>query len=231
MKNIIVFIVLLAFLGCTGQKEQAKVSGTSAKDVSAKAVDKVRFEPIDPARTDVDPNKIDYEVFNIGEAHIGNVKRYTYNVVVTQRLTKVDFEKIAQTVYEKAKKDTPFNALAVGFYDYPEFLREGYRLGWAEFAPNGKWADAMTVKTGNYSSIKMTSHLETPNWDNAITYQEAIILTEFYKLASELSKNAKTGEELNEAEQKATDAITKKYQISPEAFDEIFFRSIGIMPW
>jgi hypothetical protein len=94
------------------------------------------YEPIDPSRTDIDTLKPYADVASIEEAHFGNTKRYTYNVVIYQRVNKEILEVMARNVYEQAKTKTPFNALKVGFYDYPQFIGSGDRFGYVDFVPN-----------------------------------------------------------------------------------------------
>jgi hypothetical protein len=144
------------------------------------------LEPIDPARTDIDPSMIKYDVVSVEPAHIGIIKRYACRVIVYQRLSKAQLAQIADTIYQYAQKEMPFNALAVRFYDYPQF--DSVRLGYVNYAPNGIWQDAGTVKTGDYSKIKMIDHLFEPDWTNAFTEQEAIIYGDYMALERQYSE-------------------------------------------
>jgi hypothetical protein len=181
----------------------------------------VIYELIDPSRTDIDTSKPYADVVSIDEAHLGNTKRYTYNVVIYQRLNRETLEIIAQNVYEQAKTKTPFNALAVGFYDYQQFIGSGYRFGYVEFVPNGKWEDAATIKTGDYSKISMNNHLREPKWEYAITGNEAEIISVFFDISDRLSANATTGEELDTAEKVAINETAQRYGITHEELDDL----------
>ena len=187
--------------------ETATVEAIAPKEAPA-------YEPIDPSRTDIDTSKPYASVISIGEAHIGNTKRYTYNVIIYQRVNKEILESIAQTVYEQAKKETPFNALSVGFYDYPQFIGSGVRFGYVEFAPNGIWADAQTIKTGDYTNMQMNDHLREPNWEYALTKNDAEIISVFFETADKLSENANTGQELEDAENAAMNYTAQRYGIT-----------------
>jgi hypothetical protein len=191
-------------LGIIGSKkdpsqrgQQAEQSETVAESVQAQEPEPQQpetvesepkpalLEPIDPARTDIDPNVIKYDIAALDPGHIGVIKRYTYRVVVYQRLNKVQLALIADTIYRHAQKETPFNALKIIFHDYPQISA---RLGYVDYAPNGKWVDAGTVKTGNYSKMKMIDHLFEPDWSKAITEQEVNIYTDYTALERQYSE-------------------------------------------
>jgi hypothetical protein len=181
-----------------------------------------RYEPIDPSRTDIDTSKPYANVASIEESHIGNTKRYTYNVVIYQRVNKEILELIARNVYEQAKTETPFNALSIGFYDYPQFIGSGNRFGYVEFAPNGIWGEATTIKTGDYTKMKMSNHLREPKWEYALTANDAEIISVFYETANRLSENANTGQEVEDAENAAMNYTAQRYGITNEELDGIF---------
>jgi hypothetical protein len=210
---VIAFILLAIFLPEQPSKTERKQH--------------VVYEPIDPSRTDIDTSKPYADVVNIDEAHFANAKRYTYNVVIYQRLNKETLEIIARNVYEQAKTKTPFNALAVGFYDYPQFIGKGYRFGYVEFVPNGKWADATTIKTGDYTKMSMNNHLREPNWENALTEKEAEIIRAYLDLDDELSMNANSGQELEDAETAATAEIAQRYNMTPEELNSLYMKYFG----
>jgi hypothetical protein len=212
MKKIWIILALLIFAISCSKKDAAPASLAN-------------YEPIDPARTDLDPSEIYADIARIDEAHIGLAKRFTYNVVISQRLDMAALEEIALVMYEKAQKETPFNALAVGFYDYASLIGWGYRLGYMEFTPNGKWEDAINIKTGDYSSMRMVSHLFEPNWENSLTAQEAGIVSDFYK-------ELEGSDDTPESEDAAIITIAKKYSLTPEAVDKIFMKyAMGYKPY
>jgi hypothetical protein len=181
------------------------------------------YEPIDPSRTDIDTSKPYADVISIDEAHFGNAKRYTYNVVIYQRLNRETLEAMAKNVYEQAKTKTPFNALAVGFYDYPQFIGRGYRFGYVEFAPNGKWADATTIKTGDYTKMSMNNHLREPRWENAIMENEVEIINAFFDMCSKLEEAANVNNDLDliAIDEIAINETAQKYSMTYEDVDSL----------
>jgi hypothetical protein len=209
----IIFSISIFTFACAGKKPEMV---------------KVNYEPIDRARTDIDPAELKAHIEQIDEHHIGPTKRYTYHVIIFQRIDKAMFEEIAMYMYEKAQAETPFNALSVVFYDYPQFIGMGSRLGYVNFAPDGVWGKANTVKTGDYSSMLMEDRLIEPQWEYALTVREAEILGDFFKLSDELSENADTGDELSVAEETAIQAVVQKYSITHEDFNDIFIKYLAI---
>ncbi len=169
-------------------------------------------------------DNLQYTIVRIDNSPQGKARRFTYHIVINQGTTKKEMEQIALKVLEQAKKENPFNALAVGFYDYPKLAGYGFRFGRVEFAPNGKWSDAATVKTGEYGKMSMVNYLREPDWDNALTKEEATIYVKHNKLLNSLLNKANTMEDIEKAEKEADQSIIKKYKITQEELDNIYSR-------
>ena len=165
---------------------------------------------------------LQYTIVRVENSLQGKARRFTYHVVIGPGTTKKEMEQISLRILHQAKTDNPFNALAVGFYDYSVLLGHGFRFGRVEFAPNGKWTEANTVKTGDYSKLKMVNYLKEPDWDNALTKKEAIIYAKHNKILNSLLKNANTLEDIEKAELEAEQAILKKYKITQEDLKNIY---------
>jgi hypothetical protein len=186
----VVLFILGGILQITGYQPPAK-AGEQAGDTAGPQKDvgsepkPALLEPIDPARTDIDPSVIKYDIVALEPGHIGVIKRYAYRVVVYQRLSKAQLALIADAIYRYAQKETPFNAVKIIFHDYPQISA---RLGYVDYAPNGKWGDAGTVKTGDYSKMKMIDHLFEPDWSKAVTEREANIYADYITLERQYSE-------------------------------------------
>jgi len=154
----------------------------------------------------------------------GSARRFTYHVLINPGTTKNDMEQIALKVLAQAQKENPFNALAVGFNDHAALTGHGFRFGRVEFAPNGRWADAGTVRTGDYSTLRMTNLLREPDWDNAFTKREAKIYARYNRTLNSLLRNVNTQEDHHQAEITATQRTLKKYRITQQELDNIFQR-------
>jgi hypothetical protein len=176
----------------------------------------VTYELIDPAQTGIDEHDIIYMVVSRDPAHIGVIKRFALRVVIYQRLTKAQLIRLATALYREAQDITPFNALGIYFYDYPQFIDDGTRLGYVQYAPNGRWVDAGTVQTGDYSTMQMIDHLFEPDWTNAFTEQEANICNDFFELEHKYQEATTTGDEAVQANERAQEEIARKYGIKKE---------------
>ncbi|MFY9113454.1 MAG: hypothetical protein WAR22_09370 [Desulfomonilia bacterium] len=116
-----------------------------------------------------------YSVYDVEDVSLDSVKRYKYHVVVPQYASVEQLEEIADHVFDEAKLQTPFNALNICFNDYPEYIGYGCTLGVVEYAPNGDWAAAMDVRTGDYSIMLKTSELKELDWSKRLTPEEVKI--------------------------------------------------------
>ena len=174
--------------------------------------------------TNIYAKDLQYTIIGVDNSPQGKARRFTYHVVINPGTTKKDMEQISLRVLELAKSENAFNALAVGFYDYSVLLRHGFRFGRVEFAPNGKWTDAATVKIGDYSQLKMVNYLKEPDWENALTKKEATIYAKHNKLLNSLLQNTNSQEDIEKAEKEANQAIIKKYKITKEELDNIYSR-------
>jgi hypothetical protein len=57
----------------------------------------------------------------------------------------------------------------------------------------------MTIKTGDYTKIKMNNRLKEPDWEYALTENEAAIISAFLDVNDELSTSANSEQELYDA--------------------------------
>jgi hypothetical protein len=174
------------------------------------------YELIDPAQTGIDEHDIIYMVVSRDPAHIGVIKRFALRVVIYQRLTKAQLMRLAEALYREAQEVTPFNAIGIYFYDYPQFIDDGTRLGSVQYAPNGRWTDAGTVQTGDYSTMKVIDHLFEPDWTNALTELEANICNDFFELEHNYQEATTTGDEAVQANERAQEEIARKYGVKKE---------------
>jgi hypothetical protein len=117
--GIAVFFAAIGILGVilqiTGYQPPAKAKPVqdALTEAPARQPDPALLEPIDPARTDINPGVIKYDVASVEPGHIGIIQRYTCRIVVYQRLSKVQLALIADTIYQYAQKEMPFNALEI----------------------------------------------------------------------------------------------------------------------
>ena len=151
----------------------------------------------------------EYKIAKVEELHFSNVKRFAYEVVVKEQTGVDDIKLIAEEVLKKAKKDTPFNALSIGFYDYEEYIGHGYSLGKTEFAPQGDWSKADTVKTADYAKMQFNWDFTEKDWDKRLTQDEVVIWKAWKDTYYSKDNN-------NANEDDVTKAIADQFKISAE---------------
>lgn len=107
-----------------------------------------------------------------------NIVRYGFNVVVHEQVSTEELKAISKEIValEKGYSDiNAFNAISINFYDYEEFtsgISSIPPLGVVEYAPNGEWSEADTVKAGDYESMEYSWKLKEKDWDNQLTEEE-----------------------------------------------------------
>ena len=103
----------------------------------------------------------EYKIHRVKEANFGRAKRLVYRIEVPDVYSESQGRIIAKHIVEsKHMKNDPVNAVGFLFY-FPVADPNGRADGSIDWAPNGKWADAMTVQTGEYSNFQF----ETQFWN------------------------------------------------------------------
>ncbi len=154
--------------------------------------------------------QLDYQIAKIEDVSYAGVVRLQYRIRVSEKLTEAELRDICNIVIAQQKKVRPHNAITFFFYLPGSDTDRHFTAGQADWAPNGKWEDAGTVKTGDYSRhqllVKVGSALgQVP---------EAEVVT-----SMPVSKRMKIFHDLVEAQdkgvgdEKAYDVIAKKYGI------------------
>lgn len=104
-----------------------------------------------------------YTVNSVDDTSVGSTVRKTLNIVVTDtEYTLDDLYNIAEKEIKSYINSTKINAITAGFYNSADHIGKGYDMGRVEYVPNGNFADAVKVKTGDYSSFKFVNYLSEP---------------------------------------------------------------------
>ena len=127
-----------------------------------------------------------YRIAKVEDVSFATAVRLSYRVVVDHMLTESQLRLVCQDLI--AKQTVPVNALSFLFY-LPDTDTNGvYTAGKADWAPNGVWADADKVQTGDYSHHKLVvsvgSALGPTAEPASSTIPEAIRRKIFYDLVS-----------------------------------------------
>jgi hypothetical protein len=94
-----------------------------------------------------------YRVAATEDLNLATAVRVQYRILVDQKLSLDQLALICQDVI--ARVTQPVNAISFMFY-LPDTDTNGpYTAGTAAWAPNGVWADAVKVRTGDYSHHKL----------------------------------------------------------------------------
>ncbi|OCL28631.1 hypothetical protein U472_00295 [Orenia metallireducens] len=132
---------------------------------------------------------ISYSINGIGDYSFSTAKRYSVDVVVNEPVGSKELETISKIVAQKVKEEHDFNALIIGFYDYPEYINNGYTLGKATLAPEGDWSKADTVDTGQYNKMKFNYEFRDKDWANQLTKQEVRVWSAWKRLYKKVAEN------------------------------------------
>lgn len=177
---------------------------------------------------DSDENQIElpqYDIYSQEDLSINGVIRYQYNVVVLEQVSVEQLKDIAHEVVEDAKQKNEFNAVVIGFYDYPEYVGYGFTLGKVTYAPECDWAKADTVTSGQYSNMDYDYELLSKNWDKQLTVDEIAIYSAWNKLYDEKAVLLVDGLEIVN-EDIVDQEIADEFDITTEDINEIMLKSI-----
>jgi len=173
---------------------------------------------------EMDITNYDYEVAEKNEYPTGAAKRYSWDIVINEPLTKKQLEELAMIITDEAKEDLSFNALTLGFYDYKEYIGTGYTLGSATFAPKGDWSEANTVRIGDYDSMEFNFELKEKDWNLKLSDSEVEIFKARKDLYMSYSENVKPGELPDET--LVNKEISEKFGITEEKVNEIMKKQL-----
>lgn len=165
---------------------------------------------------------VDYFIADKEDISMADATRYNWNIVINDPVTPEQMKFVSKEIIESAKQDYKFNALTLMFYDYEEYIGDGYTLGKTTYAPDGEWAKASTVNPGNYNSMEYVFELKNKNWDIKLTQKEVEIWSEIQKKYAIAYENADANEIVDEDEihQKVAD----KFNMSKERVSDIHIK-------
>lgn len=165
---------------------------------------------------------IDYFIADKEDISMADTTRYNWNVVIKDPVTPEQMRFVSKEIIESAKQNFDFNALTLMFYDYEEYIGHGYTLGKTIFAPDGEWAKANTVNTGNYDSMEYVFELRNKNWNIQLTQKEVEIWSEIQKEYDIAYENTAATEIVDE--DKIHQKVADTFNISKEKVSEIHFK-------
>lgn len=129
----------------------------SPKPTAAPATATATAEPetTTPEPATATPAPITYEIAERGPVNIGPCIRIDYRVRVSGPLTEPQLRRIAQEIIDDETSQNDVNAIGFFFYLPGTDTSSFYTAGKADWAPNGVWAEACDVETGDYSAHEL----------------------------------------------------------------------------
>jgi hypothetical protein len=95
---------------------------------------------------------------------------------------------VARTVARELREaGSHYQALSVGFYDYPEYVGFGYVMGSWDHAPYGDWSQAAEATLGEYDIFEETSNLRSKDWSQRPTPEQVDIWFEWEQALAGMS--------------------------------------------
>lgn len=125
--------------------------------------------------------QIDYQIVEINDISVGATKRMRYTLQVSNTPSREGLIRLARIIVEaKHMNGNPVNAVTI--FVYPDFVPpEGIVDATVIWAPNGVWADADNVRTGDYSKHQYTVDFydprPTPSGDSGEVHRRTIFQT------------------------------------------------------
>lgn len=165
---------------------------------------------------------ISYDIVQKEDISFSNVKRFSWDIVVKEPISIKQFEELSKQIVEEAKDEEDFNALAVSFYDYPEYVGYGYTIGKTEYAPEGDWSKADTVQAGEYAKMDYTFDFMEKDWSKQLTQDEVTIFLEWHKLYE-----SKVTETNLPVDSEIDEEIAKIFNIEASEVKEIIMKQIN----
>ena len=176
----------------------------------------------DDGETDKEVATTTYEVVQKEDISFSNVKRFEWHIVVKEPVSIKQLEELSKQIVEEAKEEEEFNALSIGFYDYPEYVGYGYTLGKTEYAPEGDWSKADTVQTGEYDKMDYKFDLMEKDWSKQLTQDEVTIFSEWNKLYQ-----SKVTEAALPIENEIDEEIAKSFNIDSSKVTEALLKQVN----
>ena len=103
----------------------------------------------------------EFNIYKVEDVSFASVRRLVYRIEVPKVYSESQGRMIAKHIVENNHtKKNPVNAVGFFFY-FPVADPNSRADGSIDWAPNGNWADAMTVQTGDYSNFRF----ETQFWN------------------------------------------------------------------
>jgi hypothetical protein len=97
-----------------------------------------------------------HRVVETKDVSFGVVRRFSVRVSLPQHYERSQIEQVAKAVVADLTAKQRVNAIMIFFYGPNADVTGVFDVARVEWAPNGRWEDAATVRAGDYSSFRYT---------------------------------------------------------------------------
>jgi hypothetical protein len=95
-----------------------------------------------------------YQVVTTRDLSMGTVRRFEARVSVPEHYSRADVERVAQAFVADMTSSQEVNAISILLYGPQTSTSGAYDVAMVEWAPYGRWADAGSVRAGEYSTFR-----------------------------------------------------------------------------
>lgn len=156
---------------------------------------------------------VTYEILELEDVSFPGAVRYVAHVLTAPGISVAELTLLAERISEEIRLQTPYQALSVGFYDYPEYQDFGFVMGRWEFAPYGDWGRADEAELGDYSTFEARSFLVEKDWSLRPSQQDVTIWSRWEEVVAELDPDL-TSEDVLALETEAYEVVARELDVS-----------------
>jgi len=103
-----------------------------------------------------------YRVFETKNVSFGNVRRLNIRVSLPHHYSRKQVEQIVKVIVADTTHEQEVNAISIWFFGPNTSPSGAWDIASVDWAPNGRWADADTVKAGDYRTFRYTVNYKPP---------------------------------------------------------------------
>jgi len=168
-----------------------------------------------------------YQIVEVEDISVARAVRFRVKAITEFPISVEQINVLCEQVVENLKSQESLNAIVVFLYDTRSLWSEAYSIAKCEYAPNGVWADAVNVQTGDYSTHKFTYEYQPKVNDPQAalserpTEQEHNLCEQWDKLALELLSES---DDAAAAETIAYEKIAEKNGVSVQTVEDAVFK-------
>ena len=104
-----------------------------------------------------------YQMVATRDLSMGAVRRLEARVSLPEHYTRDEVERVAQAVVADMTSSQRVNAISILFYGPQTSTSSAYDVAMVEWAPDGRWGDAGSVRAGDYSTFRYSVSYNPPS--------------------------------------------------------------------